>query len=207
MTQRLYLIPINHISIGDQGDIYHTPKYLPHRLDPALAGLEEVRFTWEIFWLGHTAIVVADTDDTQNGLLIAQTDVVAVPPLDSTIAAGVLPVVQSVLETGGIPGNWVQVGMSYRQVLRIILGIMQFHKRFMALSGRRAGDGPVALTLRVNQIPQATRTILQNVATEFGLDFSAVTGTTAVRQLLIGMGQQFASRSFTISGAGLAMEI
>lgn len=198
MTKRLYLVPVNHIPT--EGGIYHTPKYLPHRLDPALPGLEGVYFAWEVFWLGHTAIAMADTDATQHNLLIAQTDVVAVPPLDNTVAAGALSTVQAVLEAGDIPGDWVQVGMSYRQVLRIILGIMQFHKRFMALSGRRASDGLFALTLRVNQIPQATRTILQNVATEFNLDFSAVTGTTTVRQLLVGMGQQFASREFEIGG-------
>lgn len=198
MTKRLYLVPVNHTPT--EGGIYHTPKYLPHRLDPALPGLEGVYFAWEVFWLGHTAIAMADTDATQHNLLVAQTDVVAVPPLDNTVTAGALSTVQNVLEAGDIPGDWVQVGMTYRQVLRIILGIMQFHKRFMALSGRRASDGLFALTLRVNQIPQAARTILQNVAAEFNLDFSAVTGTTTVRQLLIGMGQQFASREFEIGG-------
>ena len=197
MTARLYLIPITHLT----DPTYNVPKYLPHRHNPALAGLEGVRWAWETYLLEDIGLIVADVSDTQHTLLSAQVDVLAVPPLDNTIGSvAVRNQVRNVLEAVNVPGLWVTVGMSYRQVVRVILGMWQFHNRLATIIQHKIFDGSVNLEMTVTNIPLATRNQLQVAADGLGLDYSSVTGSTTVRQLLKGMGDQFASTEFNIGG-------
>jgi len=197
MTTRLYLIPITHLT----DPIYNVPKYLPHRYNPSLAGLEGVRWAWETYLLEDTGLIVADVDNTQHTLLSAQADVLAVPPLDNTISsAAVRNQVRNALEAVNVPGLWIVTGMSYRSVIRVVLGMWQFHNRLAAIIQHKIFDGTIDLEMTVANIPLATRDQLQIAADELGLDYSAVTGSTTVRQLLKVMGDQFAGTEFNIGG-------
>ena len=197
MASRLYLIPVVHLTDPK----YEVPAYLPHRLNPAIIGLEGIAWAWTTYLLEDVGLTMADVDDTQHALLSAQLDVLAVPSLDNTIAnVAVRNQVRTALEAVSVPGLWVTAGMTYRSVIRVMLGMWQFHNRLVALVQHRIFDGSVNLEMTVADIPLATRNQLQVAADGMGLDYSAVTGSTTIRQLLKGMGDQFAGTEFNIGG-------
>lgn len=197
MTQRIYILPVVHLTAQS----YNVPKYLPHRLNPPITGLEGVRWSWVTYLLENMGILVADVTDAQHTLLAGQADVLVVPGLDNTIPnTAARNTVRSILETANIPGGWVNTGMTYRSVLRVVLGLFQYHNRLTAIIQRRVFDGSLNLDMTVAQIPAAVRDRLRQAATDLELDYSWVTSATTIRQLLKGMGDQFASRSFEIGG-------
>jgi len=201
MTQRMYIIPIVHIDIGE-GSFYNVPKYFRHRMNPdSLPELAGVNYAWETWLNEDVAIIVADVDDTQHTLVNGQADVVTIPPLDNTIpTVAVRNRVRTVLENNNIPGTWVIVGMAYRSIVRIVLGMFQFHNRVVRLIGRRLFDGTLNLTLTIADLSIPMQDALAQAAADLFLDYSAVTGATTLRQLLKGMGDQFANREFEIGG-------
>ena len=199
MAQRVYLIPVLHIPLVE-GAFYNVPKYFPHRVNPnASPELVGVWFGWETWLNEDTAIIVADVDATQHTFISGRADVVSVPDLDTTVAnVSQRNRVRSYLEGFSVPGNWIIVGMTYRGILRIVLGMFQLHNRAVAILGRGVGSGNLDLT--VSEIPADLRLALAQAATDLGLDYSAVTPTTTLRAVLKGAGDQFASRSFGIGG-------
>src|SRR3990167_7129380 len=121
MTVHLYVLPVLHLVDPN----YNVPKYLPHRFNPALIGLENVAWAWETYLLEDISLLIAD--------------------------------------------------------------------------------------VTVSQIPAGTRTWLQDVADEFGLDYSGVTGTTTLRDLLKLLADQMSGlldpSIFQIAGAGLLLNL
>jgi len=199
MTWRIYIVPITHIDLGP-GREFAAPKYFFGRLIAGLAGLEGVSWAWERYvWEDH-GIVAADVTDPQHALVSAQADVIAIPDLDSTIAnATARNRVRNYLEAGNIPGTWVNTGMAYRAVVRTVLNVFRFHGRYVSKGGRISTAG-FSLATTWSQIPAAAQDRVRATADEFGLDYSAVTGTTTLRQLLKSMADQFGSIEYQIGG-------
>ena len=205
MSVELYLIPITHLSLGGGGS-YNVPKYLPHRFNPAEPGLEGVRWAWVTYLLEDIGFIIADVTTAQDSQLSGYSDVLVIPPLDNQITK--VPQrkrVRAALEDVMIPGLWIDVGMTYREIVRTVLNLFSFHGRFVALIQGRVFDGSLDLDMTVGDIPQAKRDKLQEAADGFGLDYSGVTGATTIRQLLKGMADQFADEPYRIAGAGLEM--
>lgn len=197
MAIQLYIIPQAHTADGK----YNAPKYIAKRLIAPLSGLENVQWTWQFVPLGDVGIVAVDGTATEHTLLALQTDVLQIPPLDNSIPnATARNKVRSVLEGFNLPGTWVNTGMTYRTVLRVTLGAIQFLSRLTFRLQRKVFDGSVTLNTTVSQIPLAARNQLQIAASDLGLDYSSVTGTTTVRELLRLLGAQFANTQFEIRG-------
>ena len=190
MTWRLYIVPITKIDTGP-GTEFAAPKYFFGRLTNGLAGMEGVKWAWERFvWESH-GIVAADVSDAQHALLDSQTDVIVIPALDNTIPnATVRNRIRNILEAGNIPGTWVNTGMTYRVVVRNVLNIWRFANRYISKGGK-IFTGSVTLDTTWSQIPALAQQKLIETANEFGLDYSAVTGATTIRQILKGMADQF----------------
>lgn len=197
MTIQLYILP--EVSTADGR--YNAPKYIAKRLIVPLSGLEGVQWTWVFVALGDAGIVAVDGTTAEHNLLAAQTDVLQIPPLDNAIPNNTARnKVRSVLEGFNLPGTWVNTGMTYRTVLRVTLGTIQFLSRLTFRLQRKIFDGSVTLDMTVSQIPLAARNQLQNAAGDLGLDYSSVTGTTTVREMLRLMGVQFSNTQFEIRG-------
>ena len=73
---RLYILPVVHLT----NPVYNVPKYLPHRFNPALSGLEGVAWAWVTYSLEDVGIIAADVTTAQDTLLAGRVDVLAVPP-------------------------------------------------------------------------------------------------------------------------------
>lgn len=194
---QLYIIPQAHSADGK----YNAPKYVAKRILTPLVGLENVSWSWEFVPSGDVGVIAVDGTAAEHALLAAQTDVLQIPALDNTIPNNTTRNrVRTVLEGFNLPGNWVNTGMTYRSVLRVTIGSILFLSRLTSRLQRKFFDGSLSLTTTVSQLPLATRNELQSAAGDMGLDYSAVTGTTTVRELLRLMGAQFANTQFGIRG-------
>ena len=169
-----FVVPI--VGSGTRADPY-VPKYIP------ALGVEwqwrDLPRNWGIVW--------ANASPAQESAVGANADAIVVPPLDNTIA---LTATKNALEALNVPAQWLTAGMTYRTVLRVIVGMANFAQTCdgMGLQLTLAGN----LDKTLSQFSAQTRTILANASDSLGLDRSSITGSTTVRETLRIMGQQFA---------------
>lgn len=181
MTLRLYFVP-DVVDTSDGVERHHA-KYFRDRFQVGIPSLERKHFGFSGVFL-----VVADVSAAQHTELVGYADVVSVPAdLDSTIdTAGERDAVTAALEDLQIPvTNWVQIGQSYRYVLRVILHLFLFAKRFYANTGGLVlVGGGLTLNMLVSDIPTETKQALTQAANELGYDFSNVQNSDTYRQAL-----------------------
>jgi len=139
------------------------------------------------------AFVVVDVSPAQHSAIIANADAIAVPQdIDDQIGAN-LGTVQTKLEVMNIPSGWVNAGMTYRFVVRMILYLfvlMQDFKRLDVLAARFFASG-LTLNNTVADIPVAVRQRLIAAAQSRGLDTSSITLATTIRVALFTLIQQY----------------
>jgi hypothetical protein len=127
---RFYIVPIT------QNGIYRSPSHFGGRA--VAADVELVGVVWSMMDYGfiNAGLVAANVDSTQQTYLDSLTDVQPVPQdIDTTVTGGQVTAIQNKLEAFNIPGTWVNVGDSYRTILREICGYFQFLQRYSALTG------------------------------------------------------------------------
>lgn len=184
MTTRYYLVPL----IDDDG--LRAPKYII-----------DLGVTWGAMDYGiiDTALVAADVSDAQHTGLIANADVVAIPlNIDNTISLAALPLVSAQLENLKIPGNWVNTGHTYRQVLRMVGGLFQFAQRHRALSGKIIIPENINLGQSWGDLGQQTRLELQMTADSFNYNTTGVTAATTIRTILKALADQWGAQEFLL---------
>jgi hypothetical protein len=176
MSAGIYLVAAE----GDGTDANpRRPKYVP------ALGVE-----WSAMDFGAAPVflVRANLSAAQETLLEINADFFTVPALDETLTAGQVSAVQTRLENNGIPAGWVTTARTWRQVLRIVAAMFQLCQR------ANVAIVTANLDLRMNQLPAATRTRLQDAADSFGWDRSGVTATTTVRTALKVLADQWNGR-------------
>lgn len=145
---------------------------------------------WSSCDFGATSILYTNGTAQQEADLSANVDVVTVPPLDNTIANGALTQVKSQLEGLNLPAQWVQVGMTYRTVLRVTVGMAQLIQRTSAILGQPVTI-PGNLDKTISQFPVAVRNAIAQACDELGINRTNITGSTTLRAALADFGQQF----------------
>lgn len=179
MTIRYYVMPV--LRVGSN----RGPKYLEWRANP-----DGIDCRWNIIDYGliDQCIAVADVTPAQHTALAANDDVLAIPVnINSTLTATAVNTAENYLEGIGMPAQWVSTAYTYRQVLRIVAGCFLYMQRVTAILER-----PITLTggvlgLQMQNIAADIRAAMQQAADEQGFDYSSVTATTTVRQLLKAM--------------------
>src|SRR3989344_5337958 len=194
---KLYLLPIVHLTNPN----YNVPKYLPHRLNPALPGLEGLRFAWTTYLLEDVGILITDVTNEQHSLLFAQPDVLPIDNLDDEIPDDITPdVTRDFLESFNIPADWLQSGMTYRRMLRKILGIFYYHNRLVCLKQGRLFSSEFNLKTRVNQIPANWREHVLTAAEDLQMSTNHINPSAKIRDLLNNAGEQFSQVEHQIAG-------
>jgi len=168
-----FLVPI--IGSGTAKDPFR-PKYI-----------EALNVAWAMVDHGSAAIVWADTTAAQNSTIGANSDATVVPPLDNTIA---LTATQNALEALNIPAQWLTASMTYRGVLRIVVGIAQLLQRLHGL-GTPVVLSQSVLNVTFGSLSAQNQSNITTAIASLGLDGSAIVSTTTVRQILHDIGQQF----------------
>jgi hypothetical protein len=149
---------------------------------------------------GGSCIVWADATPAQESVVTANADALLVPPLDNSVGAA-LSTVQATLEGKNIPAQWITSVMTYRTVLRVIVGFAVFIQRLGGPSfGQAINLAGGNLDNTIGSFSAAVRNNLAAAAVSLNLDISAVTGTTTLREALRIIGQQFAAASAVALG-------
>ena len=195
MAVRLYFLPVEHLT----APAYEIPKYVPHRHRAATTGLEGLVWAWVTYLLEDVGLLAADVTPAQHTILNGQSDVIAVPVnLDTTLSAGAVTVAQTQLETWRIPNAWVSTALTYREVLRTIYAMWRVHNRYVGRTEGRLFGGAVTLDTTLGELPAAARQRLADAASDFGVDTSAATGATTLRQALKAFADQVADQTFQV---------
>jgi len=174
-----FIVPIE--GSGTKADP-RRPKYIP------ALGVQ-----WAMCDLDEAAIVWAATSPAQDTAVEANADATLIPALQTLVNVAQT---QTALEALNIPAQWVTSAMTYRTVLRVVVGIAQFIQRTDGLGQKLTLAGRLDLTMA--QIPVAIRDALIAAADSMNIDRSEITGTTTVREALRNLGEQFARRRVLI---------
>lgn len=191
---RYYVVP--KINNGDVRGIH--PKYT----DQGALGAGWNVGPWQAmdYGLENVFVVAMDLTAQNHTTLMAQPDVLGVPsPIDATVSAQALNTVQTKLEAGNIPADWVTTAMTYRQVMSRVLRIITFMQRYRGIFGQLFAAG-ATLDTRVNQIPVNARNALTAAAVSFGANTTGIGGTTLLRQALVIVADQLLPGGLAFGG-------
>lgn len=177
----LYLLPI--AGTGATQDARH-PAYIA-------TDVPGVPYAMMDYGMEPVCLLHMMTSPAQDAALKTHADVFSLPAtLDQTVGAQ-LGAIQAALATFNIPEQWVRAGMTYRQVLRLVVLIFQFMQRLATLTPARLFTGGVTLATRFNQLAPETRAVLQQAAEDLGFDTTGLTGAITLRILLKTLADQF----------------
>jgi hypothetical protein len=193
---RLCLVP--EIGTGASND-HRRPKYFgtgettfspPVGYSSSRYGSEPIR------------LVVADLSAAQITTLQGFSDVTLIPAnLDATLTAGQVTTTQTALEAANIPAGWVTTALTWRQVLRTVLGMFTLLQRFKGIHGPvRLFGGAITMNSQINDISQPARGNFTTAATSLGYSTAGITGTTTIRSALKTLADQMTARSYLFGG-------
>jgi len=180
---RFYLVP-KVVRTGGPFGTYISPKYT----EPGELGAGwDLTGRWSAMDYGLEDLFLMGVDVTpeEHTSLNAQTDVIAIPsPITANVSAGALSVVRSRLEGANLPGNWVTTAFTYQQVLAIVGRVVTFAQKYQGMFNAPLFASGITMDTQINQLTQLQRQRLQTTANFFGLDYSGVTSTSTMRQVL-----------------------
>jgi len=192
MTVRFYLVPV------EQSGNARGPKYFKWRFSPD--GLD-VRWGAFDYGLIPTMLIAADVTAGQHDTLAAQSDVTAIPAdIDSTVPAQALPAVQNALEDLRIPGGWVTTNHTYREIIRTVGGLFQFAQRHHGLHNKIIMPENVTLSQTWGDLPLQARQEVRATADSLNYDYSDVTASTTIRQILKSLADQWGDQPLLLGG-------
>jgi hypothetical protein len=178
---RLYVLPL---IIEGPGRI---PKYL-HGSTMVIA--PNSPFSVTPYGLEDIGLCAVDTDTTSHQTLaaIGPPDVDVIPAnLDNTIGAGALETTRTRMRSRGIPGAWLHVGSTWRELVRGILAIFAVGQRVAGSGGTRLLPPGVTLDTTMDGLTADFldyQTLLYSVMDDKGYDRSSITGASTLEDLL-----------------------
>jgi len=149
---------------------------------------------------GHQGyvLVVADLSEVEHQAAEADSEIFCLPlNLDAAIGGNVATV-HDALEAMKMPADWVQATHTYRQVMRLIYAAIILFRRVAGILNTTVPflAGTITLETRFNELPQVGRDALIQFAQERNLDYTGVTPTVKLRQIIKGLAEQLPSKSF-----------
>lgn len=196
MTIRYLIVPVIKV------DNRRSPAHFGGRAFPPDTELVGVVWGMMDYGLIDVGLVAADVDATQVTYLETLSDVQLVPAnIDNTIGTQArVDVVSAALEAFNIPATWVNVGDTYRTVMREIAGYFLFMQRITGITGVDPTTLGVNLSTRFNQLSTLWQNAILQAAADLNYSTTALTGTATLRQILRNIASQNGSRTFQIGG-------
>ena len=158
---------------------------------------------WGVIKYGSDDICICFIEgitQAEHDLLSAQPDVMAVPEnLDQNLTQNAVDTITTFFESLNIPAQWINTNRTYREVLKVTIGLFQLNQRWAGLTnGSSIFKEGFNLNTRYNQLPQAARDRLLECFDSLEIDRSMLTNTSTMREALYEFGIQFANRKITI---------
>lgn len=189
MSIRLYVLPVEvNTAMNSRG-----PKYLAWSRDPDPSdNIGETAWSMLNYGLYPWALAAVEATDPVHAALAAKTDVRQIPAnLDSQVGAAARDDARAFLEAAAMPGQWIQNGTTWREVVRTVAGFILFAKRYDSIRQQSAPGAPplgsqIAGNLNVQwgNIPQATRDAVLEAGQSLGYDMGFISDTSLVRAIL-----------------------
>jgi hypothetical protein len=176
------------------------------RLDPRKPAYIDDGLRWGGMDYGLEPVFVcwADVTPAQHAAIIAHTDAIPFPDdLDAPLTASQVGVLQNALEAKNIPAGWVNVGMTGRQVLRVIAASFQFAQRWHGEGGGRLFGGGVNPDSLFGTLPQAARQRIIAVMVSLGMDPGGIVASTTLRMILKMVADQWGLKELLVGGLPL----
>lgn len=195
MAFRLYLVPV--VGTGTRADP-RRPKYFAD--GTVTGGWGGADYGFEP-WM----VVGADLSTADNATIAGQADTLVLPAnLDGLLTAGNVTTVQTKLEAIFVPADWVTTAQTWRQVVRIVLGMFGLLQRFHGIHGnvRLFGSG-ITLETTFSQLSQTVRDELQLTASSLGVSTAGIVGATSIRQAWKILSDQMQDRGVVINGVAI----
>jgi hypothetical protein len=187
VTIRLYVLPMER-TVTARG-----PKYLSWRGDPTPdANVGETAWNILNYGLYDWGIAAVEASDPVHTTLAAMPDVQQIPAnLASTVGQANCDTVRAFLESVALPGQWVQNGTTWREVVRTVCGMVLFGQRYDGIRQQADPGAPAFgsqiegnLAVQWGNIPQAIRDAVLATGLTFNYDMSFIADTTLVRAIL-----------------------
>lgn len=193
---RFYIVPV--VQVG----IYRSPAHFGGRSNPVDAQLVGVTWGMMDYGLINVGIVGAQVNATQATYLAGLSDIQPVPANIDTVLTtqGQVNTVSNALEAFNIPGTWVNVGDSYRTVMREIAGYFQFMQRLTTITGINPTTLSINLSTRYNQLNATWQNALLQTFSELGYSTAKLSGTSTLRAILRDIASQNDTRTFQLGG-------
>jgi hypothetical protein len=193
MARSIYVMPIV-TRVGPKYAV-REPKYIS-LWEPTNGG------KWTSFDYGDEPwclVGITDIPPAVETNLLANADVSTLPSdLDQTLGTTTARnTVANRLEAVNMPGTWVVVGNTYREVVRFIGGVCQFAQRFQGISGIPANrwfTGGRTLDSTFSSLPVAARNSLTATAVSFGFSTAGITGASIMRDILKTAADQYVAQ-------------
>lgn len=131
-------------------------------------------------------IVAVETDATTHDAIAAFADVLALPEnLDQLPGASARNAIKNRLETFNIPSGWIVAGMTYREILRIVLGMFMFMQRLQVRSpGNIFKRLNITLDTTFGELGVGAQQVLRDSANSLGYNGDAIPANWTIRQIL-----------------------
>lgn len=194
MANRIYILPLV-TELNPDGVTYDRhPKYI-----------FGVFPSWACIPYGAEAICVCkvlNISASGHDALVLNSDVMALPEdIDQLMSVGAVIQAQAFLESLNIPANWINTTRTYRQVIKVTIGLFQFVQRW---SGLTNGSSPfkegMNLTTQYNNMSALVQARLRDCFDTLNIDRASLTATSTIREALIVFGQEFVKREISLAG-------
>lgn len=185
---RYYVTRIETVIDPDMNVPVNQPKYIP-----AVGARHGVMFSG----LLGAGLVAAVVTQEQHDVIMTNDDVASAPEnIDQNISDAAIPKIKMIIEQLHIPAEWIDNTYTYRQILRMIAGLIQFSQAHRGLHRESLIDNQSQLDLRWNQIPQARRQRIRDTADSLNYVYSEVQNNWLVRRILKYLGDQWGNKPF-----------
>lgn len=191
---RLYITPL--VGAGTFVDPIRS-KYKDTIFTPNGITIFTHRYGWRM-----VGLVAGDVDDVSHALLIANSDVYAFPDNFQTSGATVgaaSTTLINILESYGIPAQWIQPQDTYLSVGHSVGAMFQFTQRMRGILGATDPFAPpVTLNTQFRNFSQAVQDAIMQVGAENSYNMSGINNNTTLRNLTKYMADQWGARPLLI---------
>jgi len=151
-------------------------------------GLSVQGFDWRHNGAANVAIAKIEADTTTLNTLAAYPDVLRFPAnINSTLTAARVNAVKARLDDLDLPSGWVNVSLTYKNVIHNIVRLFKINKYMYSLDGLKENlfAGGLTRNSTLSQIPAGKRARLRKFAENHGMDTTELTGSTTIQAAFI----------------------
>jgi hypothetical protein len=199
MSFRLYIVPI--VGTGTKSDP-RRPKYFSDGtlINPTWSGIDYGFEPW--------MFVGADLSAANDALIVSEPDAFAIPfNLEANLTNPQVNSVKNKLEAINVPAGWVNTTLTWRTVVRTVLGMFLFQQRLGGVYVETNGGKPpqlfsggVSLATTFGELSIAMQAAIVATAQSFGFSTAGLTSNTTLRVILKALADNFQNQEFNFNG-------